>query len=276
MEIYADGGSIAVTQHGATLLLTMHHPKRRNALSTAMRTALLNEIRGGANNPAIRAIVLTGAQGQFCAGADLNDQPKDYEPDALALRGTIADVLQLYSAIAAGPVPVIAAVEGQAYGMGMSLAMACDHIIAAESARFGAIFSRLGLLPDCGLLHSLVQRSGVIRARKILTLGSIVEAQDALSFGMADEIVGDGQAVDKALDYAKHYSEASPASIAYIRGALARGVAGIDAVTTTELDLVPLLALGGDAREALTAFREKRRPYFAAINTTNAAEGAAL
>lgn len=258
------GEEIASNQVGSALILTINNPARRNALNATMCTNLTKKIEEAGRTPAIRSIILTGAGGHFCAGADLNEPQTSEQsaPNLLDIRDAIHNVHHLYRAIAAGPLPVIAAVQGNAFGMGMSLALACDFVIADSSAQFGAIFAKLGLFPDCGLLHSLKERVGIVKARQILSFGSILPAEDAFGCGMIDEIASTENIVQAALSRAAAYEDIAPASVAYIRMAFSREINSVEAIAAAELDLVPLLATGSDAQEALQAFRDKRPANF--------------
>lgn len=208
-----------------------------------------------------RAIVVTGAGLNFSAGADLRElESSDGDPALARRRLTIIHDLLLQ--IASGPKPVLAAVEGAAFGAGLSLAAACDVLVAGESARFGAAFVKIGLAPDCGLLWSLPQRVGVNRAKNLLLTGRAIDAQEALGMGLADEIVAEGTALETAVMRAGAFTHGAPLSIAAIRRGFAEMPAPLVDVLARELDRQPLLLMTDDHRAARSAFFERRKPVF--------------
>ena len=152
-------------RHGAVLVLTLDQPARRNALSMPLRTALTAALERAQSDKGVRAIVLTGAGAHFCSGGDISGMDVKSPMDG---RERMRQSHGLIRLMAMGSVPIVAAVEGYCVGAGLSLACACDTIIAAEDARLGAGFGRIGLMADLGLPHTLPLRVGQGRARQIL------------------------------------------------------------------------------------------------------------
>lgn len=209
----------------------------------------------------IRAIVLTGHGGHFCAGADVTL----FSVDAAARSGPPEGILRghrLLRAIIDSPVPVIAAVEGDTFGAGLSIAAASDYLIAAKTARFGAAFSKIGLMPDLGLLFSLPQRVGPGRAKRIMMLSEPFGALDAAASGLVDEVVEREEAASSALKLASAFANVAPLSVAAIKTAFRSGIATADDAMAFELHHVPRLLASEDYREGIAAFREKRQPDF--------------
>jgi len=245
------------------VVLTLNAPQLRNAISLEMRETLLGHLRDAGNNAAVRAIIVTGAGGNFCSGGQLQQaNGAAIPPDAQRTRRNIAILQDIVRLISAGPTPTIAAVEGYAYGAGMSLAAACDVLVAGESARFCASFGRIGLMADAGLIWSLPQRVGPGRAREIMLTGRVVDAAEAGALGLANRVVPTGTALDVALDVAAQFTGIAPLAIASMKRVLARGPNSLEDVLHAESDAQPVLALSQDYVEGRAAFKEKRPPVF--------------
>lgn len=250
-------------QQDGIVILTLNAPQLRNAISLEMREALLSHLRDASNDANVRAIVLTGAGGNFCSGGQL--QPTDGsapQPDAQRTRRNIAILQDIVRLLSAGPKPTVAAVEGYAYGAGMSLATACDVLVAAGNARFCASFGRIGLMADAGLIWSLPQRVGPACAREIMLTGRSVDAAEAGAIGLANRVVAAGAALEAALDIAGGFTGIAPLAIASMKRVLARGPNSLEDVLHAESDAQPVLALSQDYFEGRAAFKEKRLPVF--------------
>ena len=143
---------VEIERRGTVAVATLNDPARRNALSPEMRAALLEALDPLASDREVRSFVLTGAGGTFCAGGDLRSMRSG---DPIYARHRMMVTHRLVRLLAAGPKPVIAAVEGHAFGAGLSLAALSDICVAGRGASFGAVFGRVGLMADLGLLWSL-------------------------------------------------------------------------------------------------------------------------
>lgn len=247
---------------GAVTVLTLNEPARMNPFSDDMRAGLLAVLDAVMADNRLRVLVLTGAGGQFSAGADVRQMKTAEGPDPLRSRRRLAVLQGIVRHIATGPKPVIAAVEGVAFGAGLSAAAACDWVVAAEGARFGAAFGKIGLAPDCGLLWSLPQRIGMTRTKDMIFTGQPLEAGAAHRAGLADEVVAQGAALAAALAKAESYLGTAPLSIAATKAALAELPGGLEQALALELHQQPLLSATADHAEARNAFLEKRKPLF--------------
>lgn len=244
------------SREGATAILTLDQPARRNALSVAMRRALLEAFERIEPERTIAAVVITGSAGNFCSGGDLSDMAV---PDIAAGRERFRLTHRLVRLILGGAKPVIAAVEGFAAGAGLSLAALCDTVIAGENACFVAGFGKVGLIADLGLLHTLPRRVGEGRARQILLYGERLAASEAFRIGLADQIVPPGTALAAALARARLLSEQAPLPIALTRAFLA---AGLDEALAHEREMQTMLFLSADHAEGKEAFLARRPPRF--------------
>jgi 2-(1,2-epoxy-1,2-dihydrophenyl)acetyl-CoA isomerase len=258
-ETQTSDGPVRVAQYDAVTILTLNAPEKRNALTIAARLALRRALEEACADAGCRAIVLTGAGGAFCAGGDLSAMRAD---DPLGARHRLGIVHDIVRFIAAGPKPVVAAVEGPAFGAGVSFAAASDLVVAAPDARFCASFARVGLMPDAGLLWSLPPRVGLGRAKRMIFSAEVVDAAEALRIGLVDEIAEPETVLDTALARAHELATFAPLSIALTKATLARGTADLEEVLKAEMDGQPLLFGTADHAEGRAAFFEKRRPAF--------------
>ncbi len=252
---------LAAVREGATLVLTMSEPARRNALSMAMRQRFIEELERAEADPAIRAIVITGAGGQFCGGGDITGMDAT---DFAAGRERFRLTHRLVRLHLESSKPFVAAVEGWAAGAAVGLAIGCDTVIAAEGARFITPFVRIGLIPDYGLLHTLPRRIGEGRARNMFLSADPVDAAEALRIGLADQVVPDGTALEHALARAAKLAEGAPLAVAMTRSILARGL--VEALEW-ERTAQATLFLTADHAEGKAAFLAKRKPVFKGVLT---------
>lgn len=251
-----EGMALGVARDGAVLVLTLDYPARRNALAVPLRERMSDVLEEAEGDPGVRAVVVTGASGNFCSGGDLSGMEVG---DALAGRERLRRAHRLIRLIAAGAKPVVAAVEGWCVGAGLSLACACDLVVAAEDARFMAGFGKVGLMGDLGLPFTLPARVGAGRARRILMLHEQVTAAEAERIGLVEEVVHRGQALHFAMERARFLAAQAPAPMALTKAMLA---AGLDAALETERGFQATLFLSADHREGRAAFLEKREPRF--------------
>jgi enoyl-CoA hydratase/carnithine racemase len=253
------GDVVEVADHDATRVLTLNRPGARNAIDIPVRLRLLDELRRAADDPAVRAIVLTGAGGTFSAGGDLRSM-EGAGPDEV--RERLAPVHRAVRIIATCGTPVIAAVEGAAAGLGVSLAAICDHVVAAEDARFVAAFGKVGLVADGGLLWTLPQRVGMGRAKEMLVFGRTVPAPRAFEIGLADSLAPPGKALDAALELAAEAASLAPLSVAAAKRLLARADHSLKRLLEAEREEQAALFGTADFAEGRAAFAERRAARF--------------
>lgn len=254
---------VELTRDGTTAILTLNVPGKRNAFTRDMRMDMIDKIAALNLDDGCRAIVLTGASGHFSAGADISNVGKGAAPWSLIqTRENMAEVHRLVRAIVVSPKLFIAAVEGLAFGGGFALAAACDQLVAARDARFGAAFAKLGLLGDMGLMWSLKERVGLARAKKIILLGREVGGEEAGNIGLADLVTAPGAALAEALALAAAFADVAPLSLAYTKASFARGIDTLEDAFTCEMDYVPILNRTEDFKTAVAAFQAKEKPVF--------------
>jgi len=250
---------VPVARDGAVAVLTLTFPAKRNAFCLQMRTQLRERLEAAMADDEVRAIVLAGAGGHFCAGGDIGEMASR---TLLQNRERWALVTALIRLIALGPKPVVAAVEGSAMGAGLSIASLADYTVAARDAKFGAAFIKVGLMPDMGALWSLQHRVGRAKAREILGLARLFDGAEAARIGLANEMAEPGEALARAKAIAQEYALLPPVATALLKSALAQGVDSLDAAIRSELEHQAVAMGSEDHAEAVRAFAEKRAATF--------------
>jgi enoyl-CoA hydratase/carnithine racemase len=246
-------------------IITLNAPERRNAISLEMREEAISLILECVNDKNVSAMVLTGAGASFCAGGDISHlSSTTYEPDPLRSWTKIGQLHNLIRLLATAPKVIVAAVEGHAYGAGLSLALACDWVVAARGAIFCSAFSRLGLIADAGLMWSLPPRVGPGHAKDILFTGRSVSGAEAYSLGLSDTLVEDGEVVAAATVKARELGKAPPLVVAATKAIFAAGPESLDRVMHSERIMQPMITLSDDHAEARAARAERRAPDFRA------------
>jgi enoyl-CoA hydratase/carnithine racemase len=251
---------VIVEDVAAVRILRLNRPAKRNAFTHESMAALQKRLDEGLSDPRIRAFVLTGSAGTFCAGVDISVLQG---ATVASTHGNLTALHRTVRTLAAGQKPVVAAVEGHAVGAGLSLAMACDLVVAAEDATLRCAFPRLGLMADLGLLWSLPQRVGYGRARRMLLLDEPVAGTEAADIGLVDYRAAPGEALRVAMDVARRLAEQPPLAVGLTRAMLAGGHQGLDAVLRQEASDQALLHGTADFHEGVRAFTERRNPVFA-------------
>lgn len=241
---------------GEVTVITLDYQARRNALSPALKAQLATALEAVEADSGCRAVVLTGAGGQFCAGGDLDSMRVESLADGRARMAANHALLRL---LARSSKPIVAAVEGWCAGGGIGLALCCDTLVAAEGARFVASFPKVGLIPDFGLLHTLPLRVGVGAARQMMLYAEPVDAPRAERIGLVDQMVPDGTALEAALARARTFRTLAPLSSALTRQYLSHG---LDAALDWEREAQAGLFQTADHAEGKAAFFERRPPRF--------------
>lgn len=250
---------VDVRSDGPVCVVALRREAKLNALSVALEGALDAAI-AGPEVRAARAVVVAGGPRAFSAGADVTEM-RDLEPAAIAeyYRATGG----VYERVAALPVPTVAAIEGWCLGGGLELALACDFRVAGEGATFGLPEVGIGILPSSGGTHRLVRLVGAAKAKELVLLGEHVAAADAAAAGLVTRLAPAGEAVEHALAIARRIAGQPPLAVAIARQAIdAMAESSRDAGLLVERLGYGLLAQTEDAREAATAFTEKRPPRF--------------
>jgi len=257
--------TIQLEMQGAVGVLTLNRPERLNALTVQLakefKAAVAEAVERGA-----RAIVVTGAGRAFSAGGDLREMQEIAKRDGRAeafFDEPLRIINEAIITIRKTPVPVIAAVNGVASGGGYNLALACDLVIAGESAKFNQAFIKIGLTPDCGGTFILPRLVGWKRATELLFTGDLVGAQAAVEMGMINSVAPDGELLSRAMAMAEKLAQAPTAAIAEIKMLLDASAAN-DLSSQLDLERETQIESGKtrDFVEGVSAFLEKRPPRF--------------
>lgn len=249
----------------AVAVITLNRPASLNALTSEVGREFKAAI-GELQERGARAVVLTGAGRAFCAGGDLREMQKIAEREG-KVEAFFDEPLQLLNEcillIRQAPLPFIAAVNGAASGGGCNLALACDLVVAGESARFNQAFIKIGLVPDCGGTFILPRLVGWKRATQLMMTGEVVSAGRALEMGMINAVVADEELLARALAMAEQLAQAPTAAIGRIKQLLeASATNDYGAQLELERKVQIQSGLTKDFREGVAAFIEKRPPKF--------------
>ena len=261
----SDSRHVIVEQEGHLLTVTLNRPEARNALSPEMLVGMYDAWRRLDDDNELRAAILTGAGGHFCAGADLKSMHQEQTPPDLKKRFEEVPELHWQALLRQNrPMkPIIAAVEGYAVAGGTEILQATEIRVASESARFGVQEVRWGLFPVGGSTVRLRRQIPFTRAAELLLTGQQISAQEALEIGLIGHVVPDGQALEKARNIAELIANNGPLAVRAILRSLreTEGMSEADALQR-ELELgLPIFATE-DAREGPKAFAQKRKPEF--------------
>lgn len=282
---------LLVSTEGAVRVLTLNRPQALNAFTTAMLGQLRHALEDAAQDPAVRAVLITGAGRAFCAGQDLNDpsiKPEFAEPeasDATAHAASTAEAaggqahrrpkpkdighlldhyyIPLVLRLRTMPVPTLCAVNGVAAGAGANFALGCDLVIAGRSASFIQAFSRIGLVPDCGGTWLLTRLVGRARALQLTLLGEKLPAEQAQQWGLIAKCVADEELASVAMATAQQLAGMPTKALMQTRAALDDAMdLGLEDALRMEARLQSQLGYAHDYLEGAAAFLDKRAPNF--------------
>ena len=239
-------------------LITLHRPKALNALCAALIVDLNSALQSMQADPAISAIVITGSDKAFAAGADIKEMASQSYMSAYT-----ADMLASWHDVTRVRKPVIAAVSGYALGGGCELAMMCDIIVAADNARFGQPEVNIGTIPGCGGSQRLTRAVGKSKAMEMILTGCQLTAEEAERRGLVSRVVPVGQCVEEALRIGNEIGKWSQPIVALAKEAVnAAYETGLQQGVVFERRLFHSTFATQDQKEGMQAFIEKRKPQY--------------
>ena len=252
---------VQYTQANNVAVIQLNRPAKYNAFIREMALAVQEYLRQAAADPEVRAVLLNSAGKAFCAGQDLNEFSEDNGIDVTRI--VEEHYNPIVKQIAEIEMPVVCAVNGVAAGAGANLALACDIVIAGESAIFIQAFSKIGLIPDTGGTFYLPRLIGMQRAKALMMLAENVTAQEAERIGMIYKAVPDESLQEEAMKLASRLAQMPTAAMGLIKRALNRSITNdLEKQLGIESQLQSNATQTSDFQEGVAAFLEKRKPTF--------------
>jgi 2-(1,2-epoxy-1,2-dihydrophenyl)acetyl-CoA isomerase len=247
-------------RNGGVLTLTLNLPDRRNPLTPEMRRLLHERLQAAATDQDTRCIVITGAGRAFCAGGDV---AKMGTRSPLETFEHLSGVRTLVEAMVVVPKPVVAAVNGAAVGAGLALALACDIVVATESAKFGLLFSLRGLVPDSGATYFVTQQIGRYRAKRWALTGELISAAQAAAWGLVSDVWPDDEFAERTRKLCDELAAGPTAALAMTKRLINQaGSADLSSALEAEALAQAVATSTADHQEGVAAFRERRAPSF--------------
>lgn len=260
-------------------IITLNRPDKLNALNWELAEALLSTLLEWRDNDEVRTILLSGSGRAFCAGGDVDwiagegdrPLPGTSDPTRLIPRsqrktpgGPLFEAVRLIVTI---DKPVIAAIHGAAVGAGLSYALACDRRFGDATTKMSAIFTNVGVAPDCGISYFLPRIVGLPNALMMVETGKMFKAEECKEIGLLDELVAEGQAFTTALAYAKELAQRASVAVDMARRMIHKAAAGatLDEILDYEGIAGVIVASTADAKEGTMSFVEKRKPVFRGV-----------
>ncbi len=260
---------ILYEQRGSVALITLNRPDKLNAWTQRMHGELTDAVNTANAERSVGAMVFTGAGRGFCAGADIGSQfqariDTGREADRETDKPTEGDTATNWVQLVRASKPMVAAINGAAIGVGLTLALPMDQLLASEEAKISARFVKMGLVPELASSHFLVQRCGWGAASDLSLSGRMISGTEAARIGLVDRALPAGEVLDAALALAGEYAENPEPQLRMIKALLTRNGTGVDLddVQRSEMEALHRAYVTPEHREAVAAFMEKRPARF--------------
>ena len=243
-----------------TAVITLNRPKQLNSLTMELVESFIENLKKAALDDNVHVVIITGAGRAFCAGGDLEFM--NTLSTIKERRSFIEKVGDIVKNIYNMPKPVIAMVNGVAAGAGFNLALCCDMVFSANTAKFVQSFAKVGLIPDCGGLYFLAKTVGLHKAKEIMFTAEPLSAQECYDFKLVNHVINDDELAEQVYAFADNLAKSAPLAMAMTKKALNNVKASIDDVLDFEAYVQSMLLGTGDYAEGVSAFKEKRAPKF--------------
>lgn len=255
-----EDGPVLVRRDGAIGRVTLNRPERLNALTDAMRERIATAFAAFGRDDAVRVVVLDGAGRGFCGSGDVTTMGRF---TAVSGRDRLKSAHRMITAIAAIEKPVVAAVRGPVAGIGWSMALACDVVVASETAVFSQVFRNVGLVPDGGAIWFLAQVLGVLRAKELVYTGRRMPAAEAAQLGLVTRLVADDRLEAEARAIAEEIALGPGFAFGVAKKMFkAMSTPSLETFLDMEAWAQGVALMSEDHAEGAAAFREKRKPSF--------------
>jgi len=254
--------AVLVSHVDAILLLTLNRPDRLNAVSLPMYERLDRALEEAADDPSVRCVVITGAGRAFCVGADLKAHGEG-PPTGEERTRYVRIAQRVNRRIQLGPKPVVAAVNGHAIGAGLEMALSSDFMIVAEDAKLRFPEIALGTFVGGGVVYTLAERVGVLKARELVYLGDFFLGRDAAGMGVANRAVPAADVLEESMALARRLAVQAPRSLAHAKRLIgAASTMSRDEALRREAHALERVFGTKDWHEGVAAFHEKRQPRY--------------
>jgi 2-(1,2-epoxy-1,2-dihydrophenyl)acetyl-CoA isomerase len=252
--------TLIIERRDGVATVTMNRPERKNAINNVMRDELVEVFESVERSPEDRVMVLTGAEGSFCSGADLSDPNAKGSNHWLVHMRRLGDLALSLHRIAK---PTIAKVDGVAVGAGLGLALGCDLVVASDRARLSMIFAKRGLSLDNGASWLLPRLSGMAKAMEVAYFADMLSAQQAHELGMVNRVLPVGELDGFVDDWAQRLAKGPPLALSMIKTQLHQAMSlTLEEALENEARSQAVNFATADTAEAMLAFMEKREPKF--------------
>jgi len=252
--------NVRFEKEGAVAVLTLDRPERLNAMADPMWDALYDHLGKIALDDKVRAVILTGAGRAFCSGGDVTSMAQS---DIVSGRTRSKRRHRAIQALYSLEKPVIAAARGAVYGIGNALALACDLVLASDTAKFSMAFKKVGIVPDGGAIFFLTQYLGIARAKELVYTARVVPADEALRLGLVVRVVPDARLEMEARALAQEMADSATYALALAKKMFqSMAVPSLEMLLENEVLNSGIARLTHDHREGVSAFKEKRPPKF--------------
>ena len=254
--------TVEVQSRGNVAIVTINRPDVSNTLNLQTAMDLLAAAMTCGRNPAVRAVVLTGAGRNFCFGGDLRGMLNKGKGADAYLRELTTYLHEAISHFARMDAPLIAAVNGTAAGAGVGLVAMADLALCAESSKFNLAYTGVGLTPDAGTSFLLPRAIGTKRAMELFLLNRSLSAAEALSWGLVNSVVADDQLMSEAMKLGERLANGATRAFGRTKRLVASSLGGLESQMVLEAETIASSAGSAEGLEGITAFLEKRKPSF--------------